>query len=271
MKLLKQKTFFVCIVILLIVIVIGLIGGHEQRTKSTSFLPDEAKPTEAIAGEVSSPVVSDIARIGGWKTYRNDNWGFSFKYPQGVEVIENDEPYEIHVFIRLDDYLKISSDEKAELKKIYPSNSFAEGAYPRVVTMDIKERVQPNPAHKDVETVMHEEPGDLFGGYEYGPNSKINHNYKIRFHDLPAVRLMINNIYQGLSGTVSYFALHPNNDQLRVEVHQSVPFKDVPENTEFPSWYSYFEKSLPLQDLIMNSIEYFPPKKNIQKAVYQLS
>lgn len=249
----------------------GLLWILGAETKPAVVPVSETKLEVVPAGETSGFVASDTAHLEEWKIYRNDNWGFSFKYPQGVEVKEVDGPYEIHVFIRLDNYLKISNNEKTELRKYFPSGAFAEGASPVVVTMEVKERVQPNPAHKDVEAVMHDEPGDAFTGYEYGSKSKINPNYKVRFQGLPAVQLMINNINQGFSGTVSYFALHPNNDQLRVEAHLSVPFKDEPENIEFPSWYSYFEKSLPLQDTIMKSIDYFPPKKNIQKAVDQLN
>lgn len=253
-----------------VLISLCLLFGLWVRAKPATIHLNETRLTATSSVEVSSSTVADKGYTD-WKIYRNDKWGFSFKYPPQVEVEEVDGPYEIHVFVRLDNYLKISSNEKDELKKYFPDGAFAKGTSPVLVTMDIKERVQPNPAHKDIEAVMHDEPGDAFSGYEYGSTSKINTNYKVLFQGLPAVRLMINNVHQGFSGTVSYFALHPNNDQLRVEAHLSVPFKDVPENIQFPSWYSYFEKSLPLQEEIIKTIEYFPAKKNIQKAVDQLS
>lgn len=83
----------VALAFLAILLFLTSIGfTHWQRKQIPENIPSTPRETETIRSLSSSPSI-DHNSTATWKTYRNENYGIVFKYPDSLKVLES---YSIH-------------------------------------------------------------------------------------------------------------------------------------------------------------------------------
>lgn len=77
------------IVIILIIIGVLLAGGGVYFTKHRLFAKKESPPVTptTTSTTTATSIATSTADISTWKTYRNERYGFEFKYPSDWELV----------------------------------------------------------------------------------------------------------------------------------------------------------------------------------------
>lgn len=83
----KKQVIWFCVG-LTVLIVAGVVCWYIKPYDSPSVLTPTATTSTATTTVVTTPPAS-TATTSGFKTYRNEEWGFEFEYPEGWKVAEN--------------------------------------------------------------------------------------------------------------------------------------------------------------------------------------
>lgn len=94
----KQKNvfkilFFISIFVLLIVVVVFCLIIQNNKNQKVEVVKNNAVetittiPTEAISQSITQTPTNDITV--NWKTFSNNDWGISFKYPSTYVIVKN--------------------------------------------------------------------------------------------------------------------------------------------------------------------------------------
>lgn len=89
----KHQGFSALVIIILLAI---LAGGGYWVWKNQTITPPSALPE--VEGTFTSPLGGGSEGVEGWKTYRNDEYGFEFKYPSSYSVKTENNNKNIIVF-----------------------------------------------------------------------------------------------------------------------------------------------------------------------------
>jgi len=85
----NQKGFAPIVIILIVVIILAggvLIWQHSKTPREKVGVSEKTSPTStASVKQPKEPSITDN-ETANWKTYRNDKYGFSFKYPEEINL-----------------------------------------------------------------------------------------------------------------------------------------------------------------------------------------
>ncbi len=86
-----EKTNYIILLILVLVTAIG-VAAYITQARRIYKLPDASQLSIAHRGNGTSIDVST------WKTYRNEQYGFEFRYPDGLQIEEYKNGFEYSVY-----------------------------------------------------------------------------------------------------------------------------------------------------------------------------
>lgn len=89
----KQKGFAPILILVGILVIVGIAGGAYYFGKSAAPKPQNpvvsqiSQPTSVTSSiPANSPVPTSVGEAANWKTYKSDNYGYSFRYPSSFWI-----------------------------------------------------------------------------------------------------------------------------------------------------------------------------------------
>lgn len=131
--------------------------GPSIASRIRSQVTTDEKPLEPLAIPTTSPTITQ-----NWDTYRNDKFGFQFKYPQEMDVVSEGSDRFAHIAI-LSIVDGIDSINSFDLTIMISSTDKSKSDFNECLQGSGKEKVAAGLNSSNVELVIHNETLDLNG------------------------------------------------------------------------------------------------------------
>jgi len=109
----KTKNIVLILTILLVVVILGVFFGLEKREVRAPTVKNNEKTKEstktASTTKITTSTKETLSEIdtSNWKTYRNEEFGFEIKYPEGWSASETNDYYSFVVKDKSESFLYI--------------------------------------------------------------------------------------------------------------------------------------------------------------------